>query len=378
MNFTPDDHFKELAADAKRQKLMQDYRPNPNAPTPASIGMGEKDIRQFSFFKAIRAALLGGQNHQYIDAAAFELECSAAAAKAQGVQPRGILVPHDILVRELTAGVATDGQELVASNLMAGSFIDALRNAMLVIKAGATMLPGLVGDVVIPRKSSASSATWITTETGNATESEAQFDTVTLTPKTVGAYSDMSRQLLLQSTPYIEALIRHDLAMALALAVDAAALYGSGSDGQPTGVSNTSGINSTTFASAVPTWAEVVEMESLVAADNALAGSLAYLIEPAMRGSLKTVEKGTNSGFIMEDKPGAGLNSYPCLASSQITSGDLFFGNWADLLIGMWGGLDIMADPFTNSLSGALRLVAMQSIDVKPRHLASFCMSNDS
>ncbi len=361
-------------------KLAEGQTP---AKTP-EIGLTEKETQRFSFFRIARAALLGPKNPEFIKQAGFEIECSVAAAqkrKEDGLVTKGYAIPHDVMVstRTLTAGTATDGAELVADNLLAGSFIDVLRNMTVVAQMGATMLPGLVGDVLIPRKTSGASGGWISTETGDAANSEAQFDQVSLTPKTVGAYTDISRQLLMQSTPAAEGLIRNDLAMAIAISLDLASLYGSGASGEPTGISETTGINKpTAFAAAVPTWAEVVAMESAVATDNALLGSLGYIIEAAMRGSLKTTEKASNTAQFIMPENGSELNGYKTGVTNQVTSGDVFFGNWADMLVGLWGGLDLLADPYTNSLSGTLRLVVHQSADVAVRHPESFAVNNDA
>ena len=117
-------------------------------------------------------------------------------------------------------------------------------------------------------------------------------------------------------------------------------------------------------------------MESAVANDNALMGSLSYICRPADYGTLKTVEKASNTAqFVVE--PGGSINGYNVVKSNQVTSGDFYFGNFADLLIGMYGGLDILVDPYTNSTSGTIRIVALQTVDCAVRHAVSFCVSND-
>lgn len=376
------DEFKNFVMDEMEKRNAQ-----PPQQDAAEIGMSKKDREKYSFIRAIRAVCLGAKDPKFIRDAAFEFDCADAARTVQGKEPGGLIIPHDmlghrygsqLLTRTLTAGTATDGAELVADNLLAGSFIDVLRNLTIAMSMGAVTMNGLVGDVLIPRKTSGASGGWISSEGGDASNSEAQFDQVALTPKTAGVYSDLSRQLLMQSTPAAEGLIRDDLAKAMAILIDLAVFYGSGSSGQPTGIANTTGINApTSFAAAVPTWAEVVAMESAVAVDNALMGTLGYAIEPAMRGSLKTTEKATNTAVFIMGEQGNTLNGYRCAASSQITSGDVFFGNFADAIIGFWGGLDLLVDPYTNSLSGTVRLVAHQSCDVAVRHPVSFAYNND-
>lgn len=376
-------------------------RDAPRRPASTDIGLTDREAQQFRMSRLI-LALAYPNNREYVNAAGFELEASAAAARAQmeaGVkQIRGAIVPTDVLradmtdmiraalranilrpqhVRTLTAGTSTDGAELVATDLRAMDFIEVLRNKLVVMQAGAVMLDGLVGDVAIPRKTTGMSGGWISTEGGNAANSEPQFDQVTMTPKTVAGYGDFSRNLLLQSSLAIEALVRMDQAIGIATTIDLAALYGSGSSGQPTGVANTTGINDPTdFAAADPTFAEVVALETAVAVDNADVGALAYITDAAMRGAFKTTEKASSTAqFIWE--PGNTVNGYPCFITNQVTDGDVFFGDWSQLLIGAWGGLDVLVDPYTGSLAGTVRVVSHQSVDVAVRHPVSFAHNND-
>lgn len=369
----------------------------PKAMPSPEIGLTENEARGFSMLRALDS-LANPNDRRAQEAAAFEIECSNAVAQKRGISSRGffvpengstgfvnqrgagkytpgISVPYDVTKRDLSAGTPTDGQELVADNLLSGSFIDVLRNASVVAGMGATMMTDLVGDVSIPRKTSGSAAAWITTEGGDAAQSDPQFDQVTLTPKTAGVYTEVTRQLLKQSSIDVEAMLRTDLASGMATLLDLAALYGTGASGQPQGISTATGVNTPTdFVASVPTFLEVIAMESAVAGDNALMGALGYVLETAMRGSLKGTLKAANSGmFIWGD--GNELNGYGTGVSNQVTAGDVFFGNWADLIIGAWGGLDLLIDPYTNSLSGTVRIVAHQSMDLAVRHGESFAFN---
>lgn len=343
----------------------------------AEIGMNKKEVRQFSLMKAVRA-MANPTDRKAQDAASFEFEVAAEAAKRAGVEAQGLYIPADVLrtwsKRDLNT---SDDSAMVAEDYRGGDFIDVLRNASSVMQAGATMLTGLSGDVKIPRKTAASAASWISTEGGAASESEPTFGQVTLAPKTLGAFTDITRLMMMQSSLDIEALVRNDLTTALALAIDNGALQGAGTSGAPTGIKNTSGINTpTAFAAANPTFAEVVAMETAVAEDNALMGNLAYILPAGMYGALKTTVKDSGSGqFVVE--PGNTINGYRAIVSNQVTAGDLYFGNFADLLIGMYGGLDITVDPYTNSTSGTVRIVALQTVDVAVRHAVSFAFNND-
>ena len=378
-------HNKRDLADAaiKSGKSLEQFRGellevigNDKPLDNSEIGLSQKEKRSFSIVRAI-AALANPGDRRLREAAAFEFEASEAAAQRYGRSAQGLMVPVDVLgvwkQRDLNT---SDDNEIVATNLLAGDFIDVLRNSASVMAAGARMLPGLVGNVAIPKKTAASAGGWISTEGGNASESEPTFGTVSLTPKTVGAFTDMTRQLILQSTPSVEALVRDDLTQALALAIDKGALEGSGASGQPTGILNTAGVNKpTAFAAAVPTFAEMVALETAVAEDNALMGNLAYITDAATYGGLKTKAKDAGSGmFVLE---GGQANGYNVIRSQQCTAGNVYFGNFSDLLIGMWAGLDLTVDPYTASTSGTVRIVALQTVDVAVRNAVSFAYNND-
>jgi len=340
------------------------------------IGMSKKDVKRFSLVRAIHA-LANPTDRRAQQAAAFEFEASQAAAEQYGRAAQGIMLPAEVLRNWKRDLNSSDESALFTDDFRGGDFIDVLRNASSVMQAGATMLNGLSGDVKIPKKTAAATAAWIATEGGAASESEMTVGQVSMTPKTLGAFTDVTRQLLIQSSMAVEALIRNDLTSAIALAIDKAGLEGSGSSGQPTGILNTSGVNTVTaFAAANPTFAEVVTLETAIAEDNALMGNLAYILPASMYGALKTVEKSSGTAvYVIE--PGGTMNGYRTIVSNQCTAGNLYFGNYADLLIGMFGGLDIIVDPYTASTSGTIRVVALQSVDVAVRHAVSFAFGND-
>lgn len=340
------------------------------------IGMSKQEVREFSLVKAINA-LANPTDRRAQEAAAFEFECSNEAAKQQGKTAQGVMMPADCLrnwnQRDLNTG---NDATLVAQDYRGGDFIDVLRNKSAVMNAGATLLRGLKGNIVIPKKTAASAAGWIATEGGNSAETEFTSGSVQMSPRVIGGHTEMTRLMLQQGSLDIENLVRNDLSEAIATAIDLGGLAGSGNSGQPTGISATTGINTTTFAAAVPTFAELVAMESAVSADNALQGNLRYIATPADWGNLKSVDKASNFGQMIVGGDG-NINGYDVIRSNQVTSGDYYFGNFADLLIGLYGSLDIMVDPYTNSRSGTLRIVALQTCDIAVRHAVSFCKSSD-
>lgn len=366
--------------------------PGKAGPSP-QVGLTEKEKGQYSFMRMLRAQAFGHKTPKMIEAAKFEFECSRAQAEISGVEPKGYLVPTDVLLydrpkgnqdryviealaRVLTQGGATTGADLIATNLLASNFIDLLRNNSILPQLGITILDGLVGDIAIPRQTGAGTAFWLATDETDITESTQALDQVTMIPRNVGALSVYTRQLLLQSSLSIEAFVRADIASILGLALDLAGLYGSGASGQPTGIANTSGINApTNFAGANPTFAEVIAMETPIATSNALFGNLSYISEPVMRGALKTTEKASGTAqFVWENGE---LNGYKAHVTTQVTAGDLFFGNFADLIQGLWGGLDVLVDPFTLSARMNTRVIAMLTADYAVRHPLSFSFNND-
>jgi len=358
------------------------------------IGLTPREARAFSFVRAIRAAL----TRDWSDAG-FEREVSRATVDKLGLQPRGdFVVPYDVMVasRTLTAGTAGAGGELVATDHLAGSFIELLRNRMVVRQLGARVLDGLTGDVSIPKQTGGATASWVAEDAAAATASELTTGNITLAPKTVTCWSDISRRLILQSSPAIEDLVRSDLATAIALAIDLAAINGSGASNEPTGILNTTGIGDVAGGTngAAPTWQNIVDLEKLVATANADIGALAYLTNAKVRGALKTTEKASGTAqFVWQDgsggTPGEGaMNGYRALVSNQVPSNltkgtgtglsAILFGNWSELLIGLWGALDVLVDPYTNSTAGRVRIVNHQDADIAVRHAESFAAMQDA
>jgi len=340
----------------------------------AEIGLSKAEARSFSFLRAINY-LANPADRSAREAAGFEIEASEAAAAKLGRQSRGITIPMDVMTRDLNVGTATAGGNLVATELDSANFIDLLRNASALDQAGATVLTGLTGNVNIPRQSGAGTAYWVA-ESGSPTESQQTIDQIALTPKTCGAFTDYSRKLLIQSSIDVENMVRNDLARVIALEIDRVGLYGTGSSNQPLGLKDTTGVLTEDFAADTPTFSEVVALESDVSGANALLGSPVYLMNSAMRGGLKTKAKDAGSGlFVME---GDLVNGYRGVLSNQVASGDLWFGNFADLIIGYFSGLDLMVDPYTGSTSGTVRVVALQDVDVAVRHPESFSRGNNT
>lgn len=362
-----------------------------NKPLPtADIGMDKKELKQYSLLRVLNA-LANPTDANAQRAAAFERECSDAAAQKLGKQARGFLVPFDVQARDLVAGTPTAGGNVVATDLLAGSFIDLLRNAMVLDSLGARMMTGLVGNVAIPKLTGAATAYWVA-ENNAPTESQQTIGQVTMTPKTVGAFTDISRRLLMQASLSVEAMVQQDLATVLGLAIQQAAINGSGASNQPTGILTTVGIGDVAGGTngLAPTWAHMVALETAIATANADVGTLAYLTNAKVRGKLKGTEKfSAGTGAPVWADGNTPLNGYRAAVTnavpSNLTKGTssgvcsaIIFGNFADLMIGMWGGLDLTVDPYSGSTAGTVRVVALQDVDVAVRNAESFAAMKDA
>ncbi len=338
------------------------------------IGLTAAEADRFSFTRALRA-LANPNDRAMQEAAGFEFEASRAAAQAIGRSAQGIMVPMDVLHRALNLG--TDGAApgntgglAVGTTLMSQSFIEMLRNRSVFL-ALATPLGGLQGNYDMIGQAGGASGYWLDDDE-DAGEGNQDLRDISMSPKTVGAYSEITRSALRQPSIDTEALVRRDLAAALGLTIDKAGYYGDGVK-KPLGLKNQTGLNAVAFAGANPTYKELVEMESEISVDNADVDSMAYCANARFRGHCKTTEKfaGSNGAPIWET--GNQVNGYRTEITNQVEQGDVFHGNFADAVVGAWGGLDLTIDPYTHSRKGRLRIVAFQDVDIVFRRVESFC-----
>lgn len=358
------------------------------------LGLTEKEQRRYSIVRALNAAI----NNDW-SKAGFERECSSEIAKRANKDPKGFFVPvRDLKVEQRApyiVGVPTMGGNTVETELLAENFIDLLRNRVTAIGLGATMLTGLQGNIQIPRQSGATTTYWVA-ENGAITQSEATFDQIGLSPKTIAARSQFSRLMLLQSSIDIENFIRMDFAKTIALGIDLAVISGTGAAGQPRGILNTPGIGSVALGAngGVPTWNAIVQLETEIAQDNADIGSMAYLTNAKARGNLKTTLKSASavSEFIWQDtniSNGIGsMNGYKAACTNQVASNytkgtgtnlsAIIFGAWDQVIIGEWGLVEILPNQFGAGFnSGAVDIRVMQTIDINCRYAEAFAAITD-
>lgn len=318
-------------------------------------------------------------------------ECKDAGITTGEIE--GSVLPHSFMSQkrnqfrnDLTIG--TEGADITFD--MDGGFIDSLKDRLILTSLGTDFLDGLTGDVKFPRESNNLSATWEGETDANAEETPT-YDNVALSPKRLGFYVDVSRQSLLQTNPAIDARIERNMINAVRRALETAAINGSGSAPIPEGILNTTGIGSNDVGTngGAQTWGNWVDNETSVAADNADVGSLAYLTNAKVRGQAKQKFVSGSSSDIRTIWPvnASEVNGYPVgvsnLVPSNLTKGSgtalsaLIFGNFNDLVIGQWGGLEVLVDPYTQATSGIVRMVINMYADVAVLHPESFSATQD-
>ncbi len=366
--------------------------------TAISDDMGEADIRRFSFSRAIKSIILNGKVEGY------EKEISDGWARKTGQQAEGFWVPPSVIVgngyrsagqRDTNVTNPSQGGDFVQTTVVT-PIIEILRNRMITTKLGVQTMAGLQGNVAIPRQTGAATA-YSVAEQVAITKSTQAINQVTMVPKRQGAWNNFTKQTLLQSSVDVENFIRNDLMQVLAIKIDKLILEGSGAGDEPTGIASTPGIGTITFGGAA-TWAKVLSMETAVAAGNADIGNLAYATTPATRGKWKAIVKvsTTNTaGFLWEigvpianggPAPDYGVgtmnfgvvNGYAAAATNQITGDLVYYGNWNDVILGMWGGMDVTVDPYSVAEQATTRIIVNTFIDVAVRHPASFVISTDT
>ncbi len=398
-----------LAANPQQSVASLGNNPNPD--------MTDKEKRSYSLLRAVAAACSNDWSK-----AGFEREVSAEISKRSGKQATtGFFMPTNLPFapseEHLRAwrmqgggqnmqsrapylvGTAGQGGNLVATNLLADQWIEVLRNQLVTTLLGARYLTGLVGNVDIPRQITQTGTYWVG-ESGAPTEAEATFDKVALRPKTIGALSKISRLMLLQATPAIEMIAREDLMAVMALGIDLAAISGSGSSNQPTGIVNQSGVASVVGGTngANLSFDHIISLQYATKTANAPQGAAGYALNSKAIGYLSTQKAST--GQYLWDPAGGLTNASPdrlkgrAYAESQqlrstLTKGsasgicsELVYGNWRELLIGEWGVTEIVVNPYgtttTEFGAGDIWLRALQTMDIGVRHGASFSVMSDA
>lgn len=375
------------SADQFKDHILEAMTARHSDARDVGIGMDQKEIQQYSLSRALAAAVSGDWSK-----AGFERAASEAVAKKMGRAPEGFYIPVDAFSkRSFAAGTSSEAGNLIQTSVLGGEFVDILRNAMVFNQLGVRFLGGLTNNIAIPRKATTSTILSLA-ENGSTTGTNPTTNQLTLGPKRIGAHIDYSKQALIQGNPDIDAMLQDDLAKAIAVQIEFLGFNGAGASNQPRGLFNTSGIGAVVGGTngAAITWSHLVDLESACANSNAEPDLRAgYAINTKTRGALKKTQKATNLSFIW-DNGAQPVNSYRAAVTNNISStgtkgasagicSSLAFGSdWSDLIIALFGGFDVVVDPYTLATTGQVRITGNQFIDVGVRQVASFAAMTDA
>lgn len=367
--------------------------------TPADvIDAPMKEKREYSLGRMIRSQITGKRNE-----ASFEHELSDEIAKRTGKDPQGFYVPGFAWGQRsgvmTTAATGAISGEAVTDNFVPtiqrpDMFIEALRARQVLSGLGATYIPGLTNRVRMPKIATGATAGFVE-EAGDVADQSQADDGVTLQPRTLGAYADISRLLMLESVPAIEQVVQDDLLRSVADAIELAAINGSGSSGNPTGILNTSGVNDLDISAgtdvAALTWADITDLVKLVEEDNGVVNgnTLGFLTNSKVKSKMaNTVKVASTDSVMLLNDPWNSLYGYPIAFSSNVPSnlnpGDggtdasaMIFGDFSQLMIGLFGAPSIQVNPYTGQLAGTVRISIHQEVDVAVRNAVSFAITNE-
>jgi len=392
-----------MSIEETRAKALAEIAKKP-VETVSPVELDQKQQERYSLVSGIRAALTGDWSEAgYVRELSQEVERSGLKRSAE----RSFFVPFTALSKRATyvTSGATTGGNLVATDLYDQDFIEALRNQSKMMSLGVKALPGLVGDVAIPRRSGVSSTYYLSSETTAITQAESTFDQVTMTPKNLAALSKYSRQTLLTATPGIEELIRTDLTDGLNTAVDLGILNGAGSSGAPTGIMQTSGIGSVAIGTngGAVTIEALVDLEEQILIDNGnVSDNMAYVTNAKVLAELKKLRAGGSASgdgsFLWNTDPASlgrggtpgSVNGYPLAVTNQVPSNltkgssssvcsAVLMGDFSQCSVGFWGsGLEITVGEESDDFAKALTSVrGIITYDVAVRHAESFAACLD-
>lgn len=361
------------------------------AHTPAPPANGNEDdepddilsvdsLQNYSLFRGLRSLIDGRQ----IDG--FEGEVQQELESRRGESAQGLLIPWNLPAGEQRSRERRDITSSTAGGIVpaitAPTMIDVLRNRVVLVAAGARVLTNMIGTFEIPKKTAASSHYWVA-EGSAPTESSPTIGQVAFSPETLGTFVDITRRLTKQTSYDIEMLMRDDIFQAIGVGLDLAGVNGSGSSNQPEGILQNSNVPTVAIGTngGALDWDTVVELETEVADDNADIGSLAYIVTPKVRGQAKRKEAFSSTGRTLW-LPDNSMNGYRAMASKQLPdnlskgSGTNLsagmFGNFADAVFALWGGIDLTVDSSSLSTSGGIRLVGLADADFQVRRAESF------
>lgn len=365
-----------LSVSQAASELLALTRTKPtNLPKEANQKMQNVDMKRYSFARALLVAA-GDEKGGYEEEVNQALR-SALAEK--GIQARGFLMPTAGL-RAMTATGATGGKELVATEH--GDLIQAIYDATVSSKLGVQMLDGLQGNLEFPRELPGLQAHWKGENPGTDAEaSELAFGQLTMSPKTLIATTSFSRQLLVQASESVEALVRNRLALEHALKIDQAIFSGMGGT-QPVGIYNHEDVSA--FAvEGTPSHADITDMVGTLLAANTLTDGVKVVLTPEVAAKLaQTLQNATAGAATIWQGPltNGTVSGYEAVATNLIgkshgAGGDehgFVVGDFSNVIVGNWGTIEIIADPYTKAAQGLIKFTSSQFVDIGVRHGQAF------
>lgn len=368
-----------------KDALMEKISSRHSNAAEAEIGLSAQERKQYSVLRAVQAVVSGDWSKAGLERAASE-----AVAKRTGATPEGFFVPVDTFNRSFAAGTAAEAGNLIQTSVLGNEFVDILRNNMVLAALGVRFLGGLTSNVAIPRKTSGSTVN-MPGENGGAASGSVATNQIQLTPKRVTGKVPYSKQALLQGSLDVEAMLRDDLTQTIAVKIQDQAINGTATGNEARGLLATAGIGAVIGGDngAQIDWSHIVGLETACANANAEPDQRSgYLVNTKTRGWLKQKQKAANLPFIWENGPQP-LNGYRAAVTNTMSStgtkgtangicSSLAYGSdWSDLVVGLFGGLDVVVDPFTSAGTGEVIITANQFIDVAVRLAASFSAMTD-
>lgn len=333
------------------------------------IGDGHnKDFEKLKRSVSVQNIIRSQMNGRALSGA--ELEYNQEAEKRSGKKAQGAFIPFDALETRATNNTTT-AADLVATNHRPQDYIGALRASNIVRQMGVRTLTGLSGDVVIPKYGTGLSLGWVGEEEA-VPESNMTFDSITLTPKHTGGKTEMSRQLIQQSSPDIESLIREDLSFLVAKNIDEAILAGTGVK-DPLGIINTLGVLT---GDTPATWAEVLQLIQQIEDENIT--NLQWLATSALKTTLAGIEKSAGTGQYLYQNGQVG--ELPFKVSANMPAKTAILGDFSQVLLGVWSEIDILVNPYAEPAysRGGVQVRAMATCDVAVRHPKAFLVLTDA
>lgn len=320
-----------------------------------------RELRNYSLARALQGSMTGKITG---------LEAEVHQELSRGRETRGVMVPSEILLESraltTTTPVGGPGSTLVGREIY--PVRDHPRPRLLVESMGATVLRNLVGNIDLPVLAKSGTVSWVAEHT-DVTRSDPEFAKTSMSPKTVGGEYEVSRRMILQSAESIEDILRRDLGQLLQQALDRAAIAGTGGT-QPTGILNTAGVVAVPLeASLSDTTAEMIAALEL----DDLTGSRAFLTNPGvMRLARKTKDADGHVFSLAELFHGERVEQTTQVPNDLGDDDDLnalIYGQWSELVVGYWSGVDILVNPYHADVAskGGVLIHAFLDADVAVR-----------